>query len=341
VRNPIDIRIWSANLHLTLVRALAAVVLAVSSARAEPSLPATRPTTTLTVALLDFSTDTPGSPDLGSQLSDVLTASLGGQPGYTLVDRSSLTRVLKEHELSLTGIVDPEQGTKIGKLVGAKILVTGNAFVIDKQIFMVAKLIGTETSLVHPILVKGDTSAGMSPLILQLARKLITDLPAEGPKLIAADDPGIDPVPGLKKILSGKTLPKIAVRVYERHLPEATSVHADPAVEIELKLLLTGCGFTVIDGDDTDLAKAGVQVVITGEAFSELAAHIGNLVSCTDRIELKMTQFSDGKVLFADRDNNRAVDLSENLAGKLAMQKSARLLGIHVLQYFAEIAPAK
>jgi hypothetical protein len=329
-------------LRLQLLRS-SAILLALSgtlSCRADippaASEPASKPSSELTVALLDFSTDVQGSPNLGPQLTDVLSASLDGRPGYTLVDRSSLTRVLQEQELNLTGIVDSDQGIKIGKLVGAKILIAGSVFVQDKQIFMVAKLISTETSLVHPILVKGDASAGTSPLIMQLATKISADLVTYGPKLVPRQDTALDPVPALKKILATKKLPRIGVRISERQLPDAQAIHADPAVETELKMLLTRCGFTVIDGNDTDLAKAGVQVVITGEAFSEMAAHIGNLVSCTDRVELKMTQFSDGKVLLADRNNNRAVDLSENLAGKLALQKSAHLLGIRILQYFAD-----
>ena len=146
---------------LTLVAALPCVGATAANAPATTQAsPQSAPQ--LTVALLDFSTDTPGTPDLGAQIGDVLTATLSGQPGYTLVDRSSLTRVLKEHELNLTGLIDTDKGTKIGKLVGAKILVSGRVFVQDKQIFMIAKLIGTETSLVDGFIVKGETSSKLS-----------------------------------------------------------------------------------------------------------------------------------------------------------------------------------
>jgi hypothetical protein len=309
--------------------------------RAATEPPATQSAPAVTVAILDFTTDVPGEPNLGPQISDVLVASLSGQPGYTLVDRSSLTRVLQEHELNLTGIVDKDQGVKIGKLIGAKILVTGRVSVLDKQIFIFAKLIGTETSEMQGYAVKGDIAAGTGPLIIQLAEKMVTQLPIDAPKLIAREDMTLDPIPALKKTLAGMKLPKIGIRVSEKHLSDAQAGHFDPAVDTEWKMMLTDAGFTVIEGDDADLAKAGVGVILNGEAFSELAAHIGNLVSCTDRVELHMTQFADGKVLLADRDNNRAVDLSENLAGKLAIQKSAHLLGIHILQYFANNTPAK
>ncbi len=304
------------------------------------SAPATRPSNKLTVAVLDFSTETPGTPDLGTQISEVLTATLGGENAYTLVDRSSLTRVLQEHELSLTGLVDANQATKIGRLVGARLLVSGKVFVIDKQLFITAKLIGTETSLVEGILVKGEVPAGIDPLIVQLSQKLASRLVSAGPTLVAQDDLIVDPLPGLKTALASRQLPKVAIRITERHLTDVPAAHVDPAAETELKMMLTDCGFTVVEGTNDELARAGVQLLVTGEAFSEPAAHIGTLISCTDRLELTLTRLPDKKIMLADRDNNRAVDLSEHLAGKLAIQKSARLLGVKLLRHLANTLPA-
>src|SRR5688572_12050216 len=56
----------------------------------------------LRVAVLDFGADTPGSPELGKQIGEILVASLSGQDALTLVDRSALARVLQEQELNLS-----------------------------------------------------------------------------------------------------------------------------------------------------------------------------------------------------------------------------------------------
>src|SRR5689334_9411833 len=66
----------------------------------------------VTVAVLDFAANLPGNPDLGAQVAETLTATLSGETGFTLVDRSSLARTLQEHELNLTGLVSAEQATK-------------------------------------------------------------------------------------------------------------------------------------------------------------------------------------------------------------------------------------
>src|SRR5688572_26203790 len=59
----------------------------------------------LTVAVLDFTCDTEDGAAVGKQVADILTASLSGVDGLTLVDRSSIARTLQEHELNLAGLV--------------------------------------------------------------------------------------------------------------------------------------------------------------------------------------------------------------------------------------------
>jgi len=187
--------------------------------------PATRPagaTTAkpagITVAVLDFHSTAPGSPDLGQQIAEVVTANLSGRPGFTLVDRSSLQRALQEQELNLSGVVSGDQATKVGKLVGARILVTGRAFALDKHVMISAKIIGTETSLVDALMVKGDKDADLAGLVLQFSQDLSTRLAQAGHKLVAAEEPTADPLPALKQRLAGLKLPKVAVRVSERHV---------------------------------------------------------------------------------------------------------------------------
>src|ERR1700722_189005 len=117
-----------------------------SSGPAEKSAGLDKPTG-LTVAGLDFTASDPSNPKLGVEIAAALTAVLAGEPGLTLVDRQTLAQTLKEHELNLTGAAasDPsvknEQNLKIGKLVGAKILVSGRAFKLGKDLFITAKMV--------------------------------------------------------------------------------------------------------------------------------------------------------------------------------------------------------
>jgi TolB-like protein len=298
--------------------------------------PATKPAG-LTVAILDFTADVGGDTNLGKQIGETLTATLSDQPGFVLLDRASLLRTLGEHQLNLTGLIDADKAVQVGKLVGAKILVSGKAFSLDKSVFITAKIIGTETSLVDGIVVKGKQTDDMGDLIMQLSDKLSDRIRTDGPRLIASDDP-VDPLPELKKKLASLKLPKIELRIDEQHIGVVRAI--DPPVETELRAMLTDCGFTVIDSSEVNPSKAGVQVIIKGEGLSEFAARIGNLNSCNGRLELSLVNYRSGKILFADRITTRAVDLSEQISGKTALQKAAHALCLKVLQHFADTLPA-
>jgi TolB-like protein len=307
----------------------------------------------LTVAILDFETRDGKKAELGKQLTEVLTAILSGQPNVRLVDRASLELTLSEHELNLTGLVSTEQAIQVGKLVGAKILITGRAFPMGEQIFITAKIIGTETTRVEGVMVRGKSSGDLGELAVELAEKLSMRLGEIGPELVAGMSTSDDRVQSLKKQLSGRTLPTIAVIVTEQHIARQIPATADPAVETEIKLLLRECGFTVLDIDQNELVDWAkdwkdwqqkpwprsldrAEVIVTGEAFSEYATRIGNLVSCAARAEINVIERKGGQILWAGRDTSRAVDLSENIAGRKSLQKTGRILGLEILESFAK-----
>ena len=329
---------------------------ATQPAAAKAAAPTTAPREGLPVAVLDFAASSPGEPNLGPQISEALTALLSGTPGIRLVERSTVARVLQEQELNLSGVVDMEQAVKVGKLVGARILIVGKAFPMGEKMFITAKLIGTETSLVDGVLVKGDLSADIGQLVVELAEKLTARLREVGPKLVAQDDAGRDPLPALQAKFAGLKKPKVAVIVPERHMAQQPVRRPDPAVETEIKLLLRECGFTVQDVKQNELEEfartatqmepglwprelAGVDYVIVGQGFSEFAARIGNLVSCAGRAEINVIARTSGHIEYADRTTERGVDLSENIAAKTALQKAGRTLGLRTLEYLSQNLP--
>jgi hypothetical protein len=311
----------------------------------------------ITVAILDFDAFLPGSPDYGRQIGQMLTALLTGEAGFQLVDRSSLERVLQEHELNLTGMVSDAQAVQVGRLVGARVMVTGKAFVMGEQFILTAKLIGTETSLVDGVLVRGAAGDEPTELVLQLANRLNGRLAEAGPRLTADALAAEDPLPGVIEALRQRQLPTVAVVVTEEHIAARPVLAVpDPAVETEIKRLLTQAGVPVKDvphNQLTDWARRlrddrrapwpqgldGVDVVIIGEAFSEFGARLGNLVSCAARLEINVIRRGDGLIELADRTTTRAIDLSENIAGKTALEKAGRELGLRLLEHWVATLP--
>ena len=80
---------------------------------------------------------------------------------------------------------------------------------------------------------------------------------------------------------------------------------------------------------------------MAGKAFSEFAARIGNSVSCSAWAEINLVARDSGPIVLSDRTTTRALDLSEDIAGKKALQRAGRLLGIRILEQFAERLPAE
>ncbi len=109
--------------------------------------------------------------DLGPQIATLVNANLSAEPNLITVERAELDKALGEQELGLSGTVTPDSAAKVGHLTGAKVLVTGRVFKTDTELFIVAKIIGTETSRVYGELVKGGVDAPISDLSANWRRK--------------------------------------------------------------------------------------------------------------------------------------------------------------------------
>jgi hypothetical protein len=307
--------------------------------------------------VLDFNATDLSNPNLGSEVGAALTAVLAGESGFSLVDRQSLNNTLREQKINLTGLATPDQTVKIGKLAGAKILVTGRLIPSGKDLYVTAKIVGTETSLLAGVLMKVDKSIDTGSLVMQLAEKVSAKIRDSGAE-IAAAPLELDPVPELKKSLAARRKPSVAVIITERHQPLASGKPAAGvptagagAAETAIKGLLVECGFEVVELPPDDRAGLGktwnaadaahwpaklekVDYLVTGASFSELAARLGDIVSCSARIDVSVIRRSDGKLLLSESSGARAADLSEAMAAKKALQGAGRTEGIIILEKF-------
>ncbi|MFO1514097.1 MAG: CsgG/HfaB family protein [Verrucomicrobiota bacterium] len=293
----------------TKLKLLVALLLAVTvvAARAAQEV--------LTVAVFDFESKDENVRDLGPKISTLVNATLSAEPMLITVERAELEKVLGEQELGLSGTVSPETAAKVGHLTGAKVLVTGRVFKVDKETMIVAKVIGTETSRVYGEMVKGTSAASLSDLSADLAKKIATTVTQKGETLVAKVETREERIVKIKKSLKSDKLPGVSVKIAERHFGGPV---IDPAAETELGLMLQECGFKLVDDKSTD--KADVE--ITGEAFSTFGLRKGNLISCKARIEIKAHK-SNGDVITVDRQTSVAVDVAEQTAAKTALQNAA------------------
>jgi len=118
----------------------------------------------------------------------------------------------------------------------------------------------------------------------------------------------------------------VRVHIVERHVGLVT---IDPAAETELTLFCRKTGFPVLDKDAASRGQA--EIALTGEGFSEFAMRRGNLVSVKARLEVKAVDVETGKVIAADRQTSVVVDLTEQIAGKRALQDAASRIALRLL----------
>jgi hypothetical protein len=277
-----------------------------------------------TVAVFDFESKDENVRELGPKIAALVNANLSAEPNLNIVERAELEKVLGEQEMSLAGTVTPDSAAKIGQLTGAKVLVTGRVFKTDTELFIVAKIIGTETSRVYGEMVKGGVDASIGNLSESLAKKIAVDVTAKGDTLVAKVESHEDRIAKIKKELGDKQLPVISVKITEQHFGQHV---IDPAAQTELSLILQQCGFTLADDNSTNRPA----IEITGEAFSEFGMSKGNLKSCRARIEIKAREVASGKIISVDRQTSVAVDLAEHIAAKTALENGAGELAERLL----------
>ena len=83
--------------------------------------------------------------DLGGPLRDMLTSDLNDVKNLTMVDRQALEKLLTEQNLNNTKSFDQATATKLGKLLGAEIIITGTYFEFLGSLRVDAKFINVET----------------------------------------------------------------------------------------------------------------------------------------------------------------------------------------------------
>jgi hypothetical protein len=282
----------------------------------------------LTVAVFDFDSKDEAVRDLGPKVATLVNANLSAEPQIITVERAELDKVLGEHELGLSGSVSADSAAKVGQLTGAKVLVTGRVFKAEGELFIVAKIIGTETSRVYGELVKGSEKSSISDLSADLAKKIAADVTQKGDTLVAKVETRDELIAKIKKQLGTNALPSVSVKIGEQHFGQRV---IDPAAETELGSILQACGFKLIDAGSTNRA----DVEITGDAFSAYGTRKGNLISCKSRVEVKAHK-KNGDLIAMDRQTSVAVDIAEQTAAKTALQNAAAEMAERLLPKLAE-----
>lgn len=126
-----------------------------------------------TIAVVDF-TDLQGNVlKLGRFLAEELSISMASsaQKDFKVVDRTHLRALLKEHQLSLSGLIDPTTAQKVGEISGVEALVTGTITPFGDNVRLALKVIELATA---DILGSTSVNIGRTQAINELLSREVT-----------------------------------------------------------------------------------------------------------------------------------------------------------------------
>jgi hypothetical protein len=279
-----------------------------------------RSVTTTETTTQDFRTER--EKDIAATVVDLLTIKLLTSDKIMLVERNEIDRLYDELKLSRSGIVNSAEANQVGRLSGAKLLVTGSVVQIDNDLFLIAKVMGTETSRIAGASVKAPANSDLNELVDKLATELEKVFSSKAASLLPKVESKSDWVERITKKLAGKRLSTVTVQL------ETKQGQLERAAATELERLLNELGFDVVAGDHPNARRAELAVV--GEAKSEFAYRRGDWVATRCRIDLQIRSQGDGKVLASDLETFMVFDVADQLAGEEGLQDAMKRLAERV-----------
>ncbi len=271
----------------------------------------------LATAVLHFESSDDALSKQGAEIGVLLEADLSTSEHAITVEREEVDKVLSEQELGRSGLVSADTAAKIGSLTGAQVLVTGRLFAVGDQFMIVAKIISTETSRVYGVTTTLGDLNGLGPATQDLATKIDGVLASHRDVLVVPEESPQQRLQRWRTVLGQRPLPSVTVAITERDYTQPT---IDPAAQTQMMMDLQALGFEVVNPDQS---RKKPDLLVSGEAFSELGARHGNLVSSRGRIELKVTRATSHDLLWVDSETQVAVDIGNRTAGKEALEKAA------------------
>ena len=102
----------------------------------------------LVVAPFQASNSQATTTGLETVLQDLLIARLSRAASVAVLDRDKINLLLKEHQLSLSGLVDPATAAKTGKLIGADFVVLGSFNLAGGKLQVHARVVSVATAAI-------------------------------------------------------------------------------------------------------------------------------------------------------------------------------------------------
>ena len=142
----------------------------------------------LSVAVLPFEAK---DEELGASVTDKMVTQLVNLRRFRVIERNALESVMKEQSLGLSGMVDEKTAVKLGKLVGADVIIIGTVTKNPKFAKVSGRVIDIETS--ETIVAKESqttypTLKNIEKLVVNVAVMIYNELPLVEGNIVKVED---------------------------------------------------------------------------------------------------------------------------------------------------------
>ncbi|KPK01397.1 MAG: hypothetical protein AMK71_05655, partial [Nitrospira bacterium SG8_35_4] len=135
------------------------------------------------IAVLDFQIQGAGfeTEDMGKIVAEWMITALVQEGRFDVIERRLLEKVLKEQNLGASGVVDTQSASKLGKVLGARVVISGTVIKLSRLTEVNTRLIDVQTgSILAAEKVTSETTTRLAKLINLMAIKIIKNFPLEG-----------------------------------------------------------------------------------------------------------------------------------------------------------------
>ncbi|MEN8264856.1 MAG: FlgO family outer membrane protein [Nitrospirota bacterium] len=135
------------------------------------------------IAVLDFQIQGKGfeTEDMGKIVAEWLITALVQEGRFDVIERRLIEKVLEEQSFTASGAVDARSASRLGKVLGAKIVISGSVIRLSRFTEVNARLIRVESgSILAAEKVKSASTIKLEELVTRMAKKIINDFPLEG-----------------------------------------------------------------------------------------------------------------------------------------------------------------
>jgi len=135
------------------------------------------------IAVLDFGIEGKGfeTEDMGKIVAEWITTAFVKAGRFDVIERRMLKKILGEQQLGLSGALDNESVTELGKLLGVEVIISGSVMKFQDVLEVNARVMDVESaSILAAESVKSTIALRLQELVFRMADQIISNFPIEG-----------------------------------------------------------------------------------------------------------------------------------------------------------------